>query len=78
MASKNIATYHPGTQLTHDHNMKEKIDYMNEKEQKYPYNQFDEAAEFNVSKIVSSEMIAYVARRTGKERQSVSQKKTLT
>lgn len=64
MASKNIATYHPGTEMTLQDNMNNKIDYTQRQKIGYPYNQFDEASPANVSVRIDKNLATFIHERT--------------
>ena len=65
IASPNILTYHPGTEITRKHNVEDSLDYHSEHiDNKPPYVYFEEAFPGVVSRELSEEDIWYIHRET--------------
>ena len=66
IASPNILTYHPNTEITHLHEMKDKIDYHSPNiDNRPPYVYFEEAFPAVVSRNLTEEQIWYIHQQTG-------------
>jgi radical SAM superfamily enzyme YgiQ (UPF0313 family) len=65
IASPNILTYHPNTEITHLHNMEDKLDYISPNiDNRPPYVFFEEAFPAVVSKNLSEQDIWYIHEQT--------------
>jgi radical SAM superfamily enzyme YgiQ (UPF0313 family) len=65
IASPNILTYHPNTEITHTHRMEEKLDYHSANlDNRPPYSYFEEAFPAVVSKFLDEETIWNIHRQT--------------
>ncbi|MBI5952512.1 MAG: radical SAM protein [Chloroflexi bacterium] len=65
IASPNILTYHPNTEITHTHRMEEKLDYHSANlDNRPPYSYFEEAFPAVVSKYLDEETIWNIHRQT--------------
>jgi radical SAM superfamily enzyme YgiQ (UPF0313 family) len=65
IASPNILTYHPGTEITRAHQMQEKLDYHSPNiNNRPPYSYFEEAFPAVVSKLLTEEIIWNIHKQT--------------
>ena len=65
IASPNILTYHPNTEITHQHAMEDKLDYVSPNiDNRPPYVFFEEAFPAVVSKNLSEQDIWYIHEQT--------------